>query len=243
MAWDNSKEVSEMPAADASFTWQDAGIAYMVVLVAAFLVTWITTDLLRVRRTPYVGVLAVVVFGLAGAYLASSGTSFSEIAASNAIWGLIVGLVVAIAVTPLIRRLPDNGRPRGLRRAELFAWEDVVYGTAEALLLAVLPVLAVWQGTVSLGWTDGTWAAIGSGALAVAGAEAVILVHHLGYAQFRTRASRRMLGGALLTCGLQALAFLFTGTLIAPVVAHVGLHFELTMRGMEMPPERSVIVR
>lgn len=64
----------------------------------------------------------------------------------------------------------------------------------------------------------------------------MILVHHLGYREFRTRTARKMLGGALVGCGLQALAFLLTGNVLAPVVAHIVLHTQLTLRGNEMPP-------
>jgi hypothetical protein len=103
-------------------------------------------------------------------------------------------------------------------------------------LLATLPVLAVWQATEALGWTDTAWAKAGSGALAVVGALFVILVHHLGYQEFRARAARKMLSGALVGCGIQALAFLLTGNVLAPVVAHIVLHGQLTLRGIEMPP-------
>ena len=111
-----------------------------------------------------------------------------------------------------------------------------MYGFAEGVLLATLPVLAVWQATDALGWTDTTWAKVGSGVLAVVGALFVILVHHLGYREFRARAARKMMRGALVGCGLQALAFLLTGNVLAPVVAHIVLHTQLTLRGNEMPP-------
>jgi hypothetical protein len=111
-----------------------------------------------------------------------------------------------------------------------------VYGTAEAILLATLPVLAVWQAAHALDWTNTTWTGMGSGALAVIGALFVIAVHHLGYREFRAGASRRELRGALLVCGIQALAFLLTGNLLAPIVAHILLHWQLTLRGHEMPP-------
>ena len=81
---------------------------------------------------------------------------------------------------------------------------------------------------------------MGSGALAVVGALFVILVHHLGYREFRARAARKMLGGALVGCGIQALAFLLTGNVLAPVVAHIVLHGQLTLRGIEMPPVSEV---
>jgi hypothetical protein len=75
-----------------------------------------------------------------------------------------------------------------------------------------------------------------SGALAVAGALAVILVHHLGYREFRAPSNRKMLGGALVGCGLQATAFLLTGNVLAPVVAHIVLHLQLIRSGNELPP-------
>ena len=45
-----------------------------------------------------------------------------------------------------------------------------------------------------------------------------------------------MLVGAMVGCGIQALAFLLTGNVLAPVVAHIVLHWQLTLRGNEMPP-------
>ena len=104
-------------------------------------------------------------------------------------------------------------------------------------MLATLPVLAVWQGADSLGWTGSAVGSTLSGALAVFGALFVIVVHHLGYRELRSRASRKKLLGAMVGCGIQALAFLLTGNVLAPIVAHIALHTQLTLRGNEMPPE------
>jgi len=225
-----------MPAADPSFTWQAAVIGYLTVLVAAFLVTWVVTDLLHVRRTIYVGVLAIFVIGLGGWYTGFSGITLQDVVGSNPWWSLVAGLGAAALVTPMIRRLPKRPAPTGLERAELFAWEDVVYGAAEALLLAVYPAITLWHAATAAGWTDTESGKVAAGAAAIAGSLLVILVHHLGYAQFRARGARTVLAGALFVCGLQALVFLLTGALIAPIVAHFVLHFELTMRGDELPP-------
>ena len=115
-------------------------------------------------------------------------------------------------------------------------WEGIVYGAAEAILLATLPVLAVWQATDALGWVDPAWQYAASGALAMVGAVFVVVVHHLGYREYRGRSSRKMLLGATVGCGIQALAFLLTGNVLAPIVAHIVLHWQLTLRGIEMPP-------
>jgi hypothetical protein len=230
-----------MPIApDPSFTWQVALAAFTIIAVVAFLVTWVVTDLLGLRRTPYIAVLSFVTLDLLGGYLAWSGLGLADLITER--WGaaVVAGLVAAIVVAPGVRRLPAGIRPHGTRLAGRLAWEGLAYGVSEALLLATLPVLAVWQACDALGWTDGGWASAGSGTLAIVGALAVITVHHLGYREFRGRRGRTMLAGALLGCGIQALAFLFTGNVLAPIVAHVLLHTQMILRGVELPPVRRV---
>lgn len=225
-----------MPVADPSFGWQEAAAAYAITSVVAFLVTWVVTDLGRVSRTPYVAILALTTFALAVGYLTWSGTSVPDLVTDGWGWGLLAGIGAAALLTPLVRRLPARPHPVGARLVGRFLWEGVVYGTAEAILLATLPVLAIWQATDALGWTDTGRGKALSGALAMVGALVVIAVHHLGYREFRQSASRKILAGALVGCGIQALAFLLTGNVLAPVVAHIVLHWQLTLRGNEMPP-------
>jgi hypothetical protein len=228
------KEMSLMPVADPSFGWLDAAGAFGVLSVVAFAVTWIVTDLARVPRTPYVAVLAVTTLVLGVGYVAWSGTEVADLVTDDWGWGIVGGIAAMAVVIPLVRRRPSGPRPEGPRLVGRLLWEGVVYGIAEGLLLATLPVLVVWQGAEALGWTDPGVGAIASGALAIVGALFVIAVHHLGYREFRR--SRKMLAGALVACGIQALAFVLTGNVLAPVVAHVLLHGQLTLRGDEMPP-------
>jgi hypothetical protein len=225
-----------MPVADPAFGWQEAAAAFAIITVAAFLVTWTLTDLLRIPRAPYIPVLLAVALGLGAGYVAWSGTSASELTSSGVGWGLAAGLIAAAIALPLVRQLPAHPHASGTRLVGLMLWEGVVYGIAEAVLLSTLPVLVVWQALVDLGWTDGGWAKVGSGALSILGALLVILVHHLGYAEFRTEAGRPGLFGALAICGVQAIAFLVTGSVIAPIVAHIILHCQLLLRGDELPP-------
>jgi len=226
--------MSIMPVADPTFSWQEAVGAFAVIAVSAFLVTWVVTDVARVRRAPYIGVLAGVTAVLAVGYLATSGTAASDLLTSRWIWGILAGVVVAGIFAPGVRRLPHGPRPAPDERVPLLLWEGVVYGIAEAILLSTLPVLAAWHAAVDLGWTDARWESIGSGALAIGASLVVILVHHLGYREFRR--SRRMLGVALIACGVQALAFLLTGSVLAPVVAHVVLHAQFVLAGNDLPP-------
>lgn len=225
-----------MPAAETSFGWVEGTIAFGVIALVAFLVSWVVTDRLHVARTPYVAILTVVALGLGAAYLAWSGTTLEGLLIDDWALGLVAGVVTAAVVVPLVRRLPSHPHPAGGDLVGAFAWEGVVYGIGEGVLLATLPVLSVWQAADDLGWTEGTWARVGAGVLAIVGALVVIAVHHLGYAEFRAPGARPKLAGTLVGCGLQAVAFLVTGNVLAPVVAHIALHFQLILRGSEMPP-------
>jgi hypothetical protein len=227
-----------VPSADASFTWQEALTAFAIIALVAFLITWVLTDVLGMRRAPYVPILLVVTLGLGTGYGAWSGTSMDELLSSGMVWAVVTGLVAAAIAIPLVRRLPVHPHASGGKLVGLMVWEGVLYGIAEALLLSTFPVLAVWQACAALGWTDGAWPRMGSGALAIGGSLFVILVHHLGYAEFRTKGGRPGLFGALAVCGMQAIAFLATGNALAPIVAHVVLHGQLLLRGDELPPAR-----
>jgi hypothetical protein len=52
-----------------------------------------------------------------------------------------------------------------------------------------------------------------------------------------------MLRGALVACGIQAPAFLITGSIVARVVAHILPHCQLTLRGDEIPPVHETEVK
>ena len=225
-----------MPLADGSFGWEEALVAFAIIATAAFLVTWVFTDLLEIRRTTYVAILTAVVAALSFGYVAWSGTAWRDLVLDGWAWALVAGILAAGVMIPLVRRLPVHEHAHGIAFGEVLAWEGFVYGVAEGVLLATLPVLAVWQGNVDLGWTETGSASVGAGALAIAGSLLVIVVHHLGYVEFRGAGGRRMLVGALAACGIQAIAFLVTGNVLAPIVAHVTLHLELLARGDELPP-------
>ena len=226
-----------MPVADSSFGWQEAIVAFAIIAFVAFLVTWVVTDLGHVSRTPYVAVLTLTTLALSAGYIAWSGTSVTDLVTAGWVWGILGGLVAAAVVTPLVRRLPAGPRPEGSQLVGRLLWEGVVYGFAEAVLLATLPVLAIWQATDALGWTDTAWARGGLGS--ARGGRSV--VRDLGPppripgvpGEGRTGRCWRVRSSG---CGIQALAFLLTGNVLAPIVAHIVLHGQLTLRGIEMPP-------
>lgn len=63
---------------------------------------------------------------------------------------------------------------------------------------------------------------------------AVIVAHHLGYAEFRN--PRMVL--PVIGCGVLTVAFLATGNAIAPALGHVLMHTAAVLHRTELPPQR-----
>jgi hypothetical protein len=121
------------------------------VALAAFLVSWILTDLLEVRRTVYVAALALVTAGLTAGFVLWSGQGNGSWT-DNWAWGVLGAVLTGGFLALQIRRLPKPGASPRHMDAEEGLWEGLVYGAAEGLLLSVLPVVIVWQGSLP---TDG----------------------------------------------------------------------------------------
>jgi len=222
-----------MPTTATSISWLGALGWLSAIAAASFLVAWVLTSRLGVRRTPYILALALLTGGLTWGYLAWSDTSLSGFATNHWGWGLLGAAVAGAILAVLSRHQPSGPRPRGGRLAATLAWEGVFYGTTEGLLLSVLPVLVTWQAFAAHGWTSGTGKPLVAGTGAMAASLAVIVLHHLGYRGFHTPAA---LAPVMVGCGLLSLAYLLTVSPLAVLGGHILLHTALTLRGTEMPP-------
>jgi hypothetical protein len=60
----------------------------------------------------------------------------------------------------------------------------------------------------------------------------VIVVHHLGYAEYRNRQLVPISAG----CGLLTVGYLVTASVIAPMLGHVLMHTVAILHGTELPP-------
>jgi hypothetical protein len=222
-----------MPIPDASISWLGALGWLSAIAVASFLVAWVLTNRLGVRRTPYVAALALVTGGLTWGCLAWSDTSLTSFTTDRWGWGLVGAAVAGAILARLSRHQPSGPRLRGWRLGVTLGWEGVVYGSTEGLLLSVLPVLVTWQAFAAHGWTAGIGRSLVAGTVAMGASLAVIVIHHLGYRGFHSRAA---LVPVMIGCGLLSLAYLLTASPLAAVGGHVILHTALSLRGTEMPP-------
>jgi hypothetical protein len=222
-----------MATAATSISWFGALGWLTAIAAASFLVAWVLTSRLGVRRTPYIAALALATGALTWGYLTWSDTTLASFATTHWGWGLIGAVVTGTILAVLSRHQPRGPRPQGWRVAAALAWEGVVYGITEGLVLSVLPVLVTWQGFAAHGWTSGIGRSLVAGIVAMVASLAVIVIHHLGYRGFHTPAA---LVPVMVGCGLLSLAYLLTASPLAAVGGHILLHTALSLRGTEMPP-------
>lgn len=219
---------------EVAITWSGALVWLGAIGAGAFLAPWLLTDVLHLRRAIYVGVLALLTGGLTAGYLTWSGSG-AAFWLEGWPWGLAGAVVSGAFLAVMISRIPARrDAPMG---AGVAMWEGLVYGSAEGLLLSVLPVLVTWQLFDVVGWTDG-WRAVVSAIAALGASVVVIVVHHLGYREFRGPAIRSPVIG----CGVLSLAYLVTASPVAAIGGHIILHLAMLRRGMELPPQTGVWV-
>lgn len=149
--------------------------------------------------------------------------------------GLAVGLLGGIVLAYGVQGQPPSPRPTGAALISDIVWLGLVYGTADALLLTVVPVLAVYgtrsPETLARGVTRLQW-----GAWALLASLAVTAAYHLGFAEFRgARLVQPLIGN-----GLATIAYLLAGNPLAPILAHVTMHLAAVLHGagttVQLPP-------
>jgi len=217
--------------------WWGSLLWLIAVAMTAFLIAWATGTRLHLRRAQYIPILFVVTVGLCIGYVEWLGIGFTAVLTAHWAWGVLAGVVAPMLLYRPVQHQPvTRDVPHGRRlRWELF-WEGGVYGAAEGLLLSALPAFIAWQLVHAVGW-DGAGGAIARWTVPIVAAAVVVIVHHLGYWNCRNKIL------IPITIGLSVLsvAFLLTGSWIAPTLGHILMHAEATMHGVEMPPvERPV---
>lgn len=148
--------------------------------------------------------------------------------------GLVGALLSGTFVVWAVLRQPSSPVPADA--ALQIAWLGVAYGTADGLLLSVLPVAATWRALSVSGSEVPRGGRNRAGALALAASLAVTAAYHLGFVEFRGSA----LAGPLIGCGVMSLAYVVTRNPLAAVLSHVAMHVAAVLHGIDstvqLPP-------
>ncbi len=212
------------------------GIGWVALAAVAGLASsGVLSGILGWPREAFVAGHLVVVALVWAAYARQAGTALGTQLRRRWAGGLVAGSAASAFLVRNVLAQPASAAPDGLALAGSLAWLGVAYGAADALLLTILPVLALYGSRPPeslrrpgprLGWA----------LLALAGSLAVTAAYHLGFPEFRGAALfAPLVGNAIMT-----LAYLASGSMLAPLGAHVVMHGAAVLHGIEttvqLPP-------
>lgn len=192
----------------------------------------------RVFLIPYILLSSVFVTW----FIRSSEIDLIGLIRQNWIWGLIAGALVGAFTVSNVRSQPASRESTGGALALDLVWLGLAYGIMDALLLNVMPVLAVWNGCVQAGWTA-TWAGkIGAGLLALGASLLVAFAYHIGYVEYRNKSVVLVLiGNALIT-----LATLLSANPLGAILSHTIMHVAAVIQGpdttIQLPPHPNQVL-
>lgn len=191
--------------------------------------------LLGWSRPRFVGAWLVVAGAVVTWYLWESGTRPMVQLTRRAPAGFIAGGIAAAWLTWTVLSQPGGATPVGAELLTALLWLGVVYGAVDALMLSVLPVLTLY-GTVPEAQLRQPGTRLRHAAIALAGSLLVTAAYHVGFREFQGAALiQPLIGNAVIT-----IAYLASGSPIAPLLAHSAMHVAAVLHGaeaaMQLPP-------
>ena len=202
-----------------------------------FAIPVIFASLLHLQRSmyliPYVAFVSLFLY----AFLRWSSLSLAALFRHNWVWGVVGGVLVGAFLVRNVFSQPASTRAAGLPLAFDLLWSGVVYGSIDALLLTVLPVLAIWQAASILGWTTSWPGKIAVGAIAFVASLFVTLCYHLGFPEYRAQGG---VVGPTIGNGTMTIGYLLTNNPITAIFSHIAMHIAGVLHGpasvIQLPP-------
>ncbi len=221
-----------MPVPTSAALWWGSVLWLVALAISSFGIAWLSGTRLHIRKGTYIPLLFTLTAVFFVGYALWLDVGLSALVTNRWPWGIGAGLVIGGLLSFPARRRPVDRPITGRQRTTALAWEGVVYGVAEGVLLSALPPFMMWQVVHSLGWS-GAAGDLAQWALPLLATALVVIVHHLGYWNYRNR----VLVPVTLALTVLAAGFLLTASWLTPAVAHIVLHATLVVRGSEMPPQ------
>jgi hypothetical protein len=203
--------------------------------VTGFSVAAIFSSGLRLERRRFVLAHVLVTSGVAVLYVWWDPIDIAQVLLSHWEWGVIGGVVIGILLSLQVRSQAASARSSGPWLFVDLSWLGVAYGTADSLLLSVLPVLAVAQAFGGLGAGDLPNQVL-SGATSLGATALVTVTYHLGFGEFRNRKAPL----PVIATGLGSFGMVVSLSPLAAIVSHCAMHLSAVIRGpertLQLPP-------
>jgi hypothetical protein len=197
--------------------------------ILGFAVSSIFAGVLKLARNLYLLVYIPVVAALFALFILINKISLNQILTHNWYWGVIGAILAGTFVIKNVYSQPSSKRSTGLALFTDITWPGLVYGLMDALLLSVLPVLAVNIALTNPVWTQNWLGKICSGFIGLLASFFVTTAYHLGYPEFR---GKKVLWPNIGN-GVLSLAFILTMNPLAAILPHMAMHVAAMIHGKD----------
>jgi hypothetical protein len=192
--------------------------------IAAIFAGW-----LKLKRNLYLLFYIPLVLALFTAFILSKEINITQIISHNLVWGLLGTVIASVFVIKNVLSQPASPKNNGAALLSDILWPGFAYGLCDALLLSVLPILAVQLVFSGAEWTTDLAGKIGVGIIALVASGLVTVIYHLGYPEFRGKnVVWPLVGNSVLS-----LAFLLTVNPLAAILPHIGMHIAAMIHGRD----------
>jgi hypothetical protein len=192
--------------------------------IAAVFAGW-----LRLNRNTYLFFYIPAVALLFSFFIIANKINVVELMQHNFLWGLAGTVIVSLLLIRNVLSQPPSERSRGFEFMVDMVWPGFAYGVCDALLLSILPVLAIKFAFSGLPVEDSFSARTGFILSGLAASFLVTTAYHLGYPEFRgKKVIFANIGNGILT-----LAFLLTMNPLAAIIPHSIMHIAAMIHGKE----------
>jgi hypothetical protein len=197
--------------------------------VLGFAVAAIFTGWLKLPRNIYLLIYIPLVVVLFALFILSNKLNITEMIVHNWYWGLIGAMLAGAFVIKNVFSQPSSKRSTGLELLTDIVWPGLTYGLIDAILLSVLPILAIQLALTDPAWTQNWYGKIGFGTIGLLASFLVTTVYHLGYPEFR---GKKVIWPNVGN-GVLSLAFILTMNPLAAILPHMAMHVAAMIHGKD----------
>jgi hypothetical protein len=207
-----------------------SGIIWILIAsLLGFTIAAVFAGWLKLRRNVYLIFYIPSVAALFFLFVTSNGFNVRELIFHNWYWGLSGAVIASGFVIKNVLSQPSSERQKGFALLSDILWPGFAYGLIDALLLSVLPILAVKSFITDTMWLESWYGKIGFILTGLVASFFATTVYHLGYPEFR---GKNVIWPNIGN-GVLSLAYLLTMNPLAAILPHISMHIVAMIHGRE----------
>jgi len=199
----------------------------LIASLLGFTVAAVFAGWLKLQRNVYLLFYIPPVAALFIAFVILNDLNIKEIFLFNWTWGILGAILSGAFVVKNVLSQPSSERQKGVALISDIIWPGFTYGLVDALLLSVLPILAVRLAVTNVALFDSWSGKILFIILGLLASFFATTIYHLGYPEFR---GKKVIWPNIGN-GVLSLAYLLTMNPLAAILPHITMHIVAMMHG------------